>query len=94
MIPSRKHLGGAKPFAFTETGVAMLSSILKSKQAVEINIAIIRAFVMLRKMLFNYKELLKKQEEIERKVSEQGSQIIVIFEYLKQLEQVKHQELK
>jgi hypothetical protein len=94
VIPSRKHLGGATPFAFTETGVAMLSSVLKSKQAVEINIAIIRAFVMLRKMLSNYKELLKKQEEIERKLSEQGSQIIVIFEYLKQLEKIKHKELK
>ena len=65
VIPSRKHFGGAIPFAFTETGVAMLSSVLKSKQAVEINIAIIRAFVMLRKMLYNYKELLKKQEEID-----------------------------
>ena len=94
VIPSRKHLGGATPFAFTETGVAMLSSILKSKQAVEINIAIMRAFVMLRKMLINYKDLLKKQEEIESKVSEQGSLIMVIFEYLKQLEQVKHKEIK
>ena len=80
VIPSRKHVGGAAPFAFIETGVAMLSSVLKSKQAVEINIAIIRAFVMLRKMLFNYKELLKKQEEIERKLSEHSSQIMVIFE--------------
>ena len=60
VIPSRKHLGGAVPFAFTETGVAMLSSVLKSKQAVEINIAIIRAFVILRKMIFNYKELKRK----------------------------------
>jgi hypothetical protein len=93
VIPSRKQLGGAAPFAFTETGVAMLSSVLKSKQAVEINIAIIRAFVMLRKMLFNYKELLEKQEEIERQLSKQGSQIMVIFEYLKQLEKIKHKEL-
>jgi len=60
VIPPRKHLGGAAPFAFTETGVAMLSSVLKSKQAVEINIAIIRAFVILRKMIFNYKELKRK----------------------------------
>jgi hypothetical protein len=93
VIPSRKQLGGAAPFAFTETGVAMLSSVLKSKQAVEINIAIIRAFVMLRKMLFNYKEILKKQEEIERQLSKQGSQIMVIFEYLKQLGKIKHKEL-
>lgn len=94
VIPSKSYLGGAVPYAFTETGVAMLSSVLKSKQAIEINIAIMRAFVMLRKMLFNYKELLKKQEEIEKKVSEQGGQIMVIFEYLKQLEQAKHQEFE
>ena len=72
----------------------MLSSVLKSKQAIKINIAIIRAFVMLRKMLFNYKELLKKQGEIEKKVSEQGGRIMIIFEYLKQLEQAKHKELE
>jgi len=94
VIPSKKYFGGAAPFAFTEIGVAMLSSVLKSKQAVENNIAIMRAFVMLRKMVSNYKELLKKQEEIERKVSKQGNQILVIFEYLKQLEQAKHEELE
>jgi hypothetical protein len=94
VIPSKKYFGGAAPFAFTEIGIAMLSSVLKSKQAVENNIAIMRAFVMLRKMVSNYRELLKKQDEIERKVSEQGNQILVIFEYLKQLEQAKQKELE
>ena len=42
VIPRKKYLGGAKPFAFTETGVAMLSSVLKSQKAVEMNIAVIR----------------------------------------------------
>ena len=59
VIPHKKYLGGANPFAFTETGVAMLSSVLKSKTAIEMNIAIIRAFVALRKIASNYKEVLE-----------------------------------
>ncbi|MDO6432770.1 ORF6N domain-containing protein [Flavitalea sp. BT771] len=59
VIPHRKYLGGANPFAFTETGVAMLSSVLKSKAAVEMNIAIIRTFVALRKVASNYKEIME-----------------------------------
>jgi hypothetical protein len=59
VIPSKSYLGGAIPYAFTETGVAMLSTVLKSKQAVDINITIMRTFVMLRKMLYNYRELLQ-----------------------------------
>lgn len=51
VIPFRRHLGGAIPFAFTVYGVAMLSSILNSKRAIDVNIAIMRTFTMLRKML-------------------------------------------
>jgi hypothetical protein len=94
VIPSKSYLGGAVPYAFTETGVAMLSSVLKSKQAVDINIAIIRTFVMLRKMLFNYQELLHWQNEIEQKLGEHNNQILMIFEYLKQFEKAKQQELE
>lgn len=94
VIPSKSYLGGAFPYAFTENGVAMLSSVLKSKQAVEINIAIMRTFVMLRKMLYNYKELLHWQNEIEQKLGEHDNQILIIFEYLKQFEQAKQQELE
>lgn len=92
VIPAKSYLGGAVPYAFTETGVAMLSSVLKSKQAVDINIAIIRTFVMLRKMLFNYQELLHWQNEIEQKLGEHNNQILMIFEYLKQFEKAKQQE--
>jgi phage regulator Rha-like protein len=46
VIPSKSKLGGAKPFAFTEQGVAMLSSVLNSKKAIQVNIAVIRAFVL------------------------------------------------
>jgi hypothetical protein len=48
VIPTLNHFGGAKPFAFTEQGVAMLSSVLKSKKAIHMNISIMRAFVMMR----------------------------------------------
>lgn len=73
----------------TETGVAMLSSVLKSKQAVEINIAIMRTFVMLRRILHNYRELLQWQSEIEKKLGEHDNKILIVFEYLKQFEQTK-----
>jgi hypothetical protein len=94
VIPSKSYLGGAIPYAFTETGVAMLSSVLKSKQAVDINIAIMRTFVMLRKMVSNHQELLRWQNEIEQKVGEHNNQILMIFEYLKQFEKARQQELE
>jgi len=59
VIPHKKFLGGAAPFAFTETGVAMLSSVLKSESAIEMNIAIIRTFIALRKVAANYKEIMQ-----------------------------------
>lgn len=66
VIPSKSKLGGAKPFAFTEQGVAMLSSILNSEKAIAINIAIMRTFVSLRQFALNYKELNDKVTEIEK----------------------------
>jgi len=48
VIPTLNHFGGAKPFAFTEQGVAMLSSVLKSKKAIHMNISIMRDFVLMR----------------------------------------------
>ena len=94
VIPSKSYLGGAFPYAFTETGVAMLSSILKSKQAVDINIAIMRTFVKLRKMLYNYEELLRWQTEMEQKLGGHTNQILLIFEYLKQFEKSKQHKLE
>ena len=66
VIPSKSHFGGAIPFAFTETGVAMLSSILKSPKAIETNIAIMRTFVAIRKLALNYQGLVKRIEDIEK----------------------------
>ena len=59
VIPHKKYLGGARPFAFTETGVAMLSSVLKSTIALDMNIAIMRTFIALRKVAANYKEIMQ-----------------------------------
>ena len=65
VIPSKSYLGGAAPFAFTEQGVAMLSSVLNSEKAIEINVSIIRAFVALRQFTLEYKELRERIATIE-----------------------------
>lgn len=70
VIPSKSKLGGAKPFAFTEQGVAMLSSVLKSNKAIEINISIMRTFVTIRQFALNYSELQYKIMEIEGQLPE------------------------
>ncbi len=57
VIPSKSFLGGAQPFAFTEQGIAMLSSVLNSEKAIAINISIIRAFVTMRQFTLTYSEL-------------------------------------
>lgn len=94
VIPSKQVLGGAPPFAFTETGVAMLSSVLKSQRAKEMNITIMRTFVALRKMALNYREIVTALEEIRDMVQGHDQQINLIFEYLKQFESSKQQQLE
>src|SRR6195256_6115487 len=70
VIPAVRKLGGATPMAFTEQGVAMLSSFLKSDRAVRVNIAIMRAFVKLRETLETNRELARKFAELERRVGQ------------------------
>jgi hypothetical protein len=82
VIPSRKKFGGAVPYAFTEQGVAMLSSVLRSPRAVEVNIAIMRTFVQLRRLMDSNRELARKIEAMEKKYDEQFA---VIFEAIRQL---------
>ena len=80
--------GGArrsKPYAFTEQGVAMLSSVLRTKRAVQVNIAIMRAFVKLREILLTHKELAFKLSELERKIENHDAEIKNIFEAIRQL---------
>jgi hypothetical protein len=73
------------PYVFTEQGVAMLSSVLNSERAIQVNIAIMRAFVVLRKLLLTHKELAEKIEELERKYQLHETDIQVIFNAIKKL---------
>jgi hypothetical protein len=75
----------AYPYAFTEQGVAMLSSVLRSDRAVQVNIAIMRAFVKLRQIFSTHKELAHKLDELEHRVEMHDSKIKDIFEAIRQL---------
>lgn len=70
------------PYAFTEQGVAMLSSVLNSDRAIEVNILIMRAFVKLREMISTHKDLAKKLEDLEKKYD---SQFKMVFDAIRQL---------
>ena len=82
VIPTINHFGGALPFAFTEQGIAMLSSVLKSKTAIQINISIMRAFVMIRQFAFTYQELNEKLIELEKKYNQKFTDIDQVLNYL------------
>lgn len=73
------------PYVFTEQGVAMLSSVLTSERAMQVNVAIMRTFVRLRRMLSAHKELACKLAELEKKIEKQDQKIIAIFEVIRQL---------
>ncbi|HLB05683.1 MAG TPA: ORF6N domain-containing protein [Thermodesulfobacteriota bacterium] len=70
------------PYAFTEQGVAMLSSVLNSEKAIEVNILIMRAFMKLREMIASNKDLAKKFEELEKKYD---TQFKIVFDAIRQL---------
>ena len=76
-----------RPMAFTEQGVAMLSSVLNSDRAIEVNIAIMRAFVQLRKMIASNEELARKLDELEEKYDEQFR---IVFDAIRAL--IEHDE--
>ncbi len=79
--------GGTRklPYAFTEQGVAMLSSVLNSDTAIEVNIRIIRIFTRMRELLLTHKDILLKLEQIEKQVIQNSDDVAIIFETLKQL---------
>lgn len=79
-----KH-SSSLPYAFTEHGVAMLASVLKSDRAVKISINIIKAFVKLREILSTHKDLAHKLAELERKIERHDEEIKVIFDAIRQL---------
>jgi len=80
------------PHAFTEHGAVMLASVLNSERAISINIQIIRIFIRMRQMMATNLEILRKLEHIEKSDKEQDRHILLIFEYLRQLEQAKQQQ--
>jgi len=88
VIPSKKQLGGAKPFVFTEQGVATLSSVLSSDRAIEINIHIMRAFVQMRKFIANNAVIFQRLDHIEQK------QYITDTRLDKVLEAIEAKEIK
>jgi hypothetical protein len=91
-----KGKGGRRylPYVFSEQGVAMLSSVLKSKRAIEVNIAIMRAFVQLRKTLDSHAELARKLADLEKRFESHDEQIQAIFEVIRQLMAPPDKEVK
>jgi hypothetical protein len=84
---SKTGRGGARylPMAFTEQGVAMLSSVLNSETAIRVNIQIIRVFTKMRELLLTHKDILLQLEKMEKKLTGHDEDIALIFEYLKKL---------
>jgi hypothetical protein len=82
VIPSRRSLGGFLPYAFTQEGVAMLSSVLRSERAVLVNIDIMRAFVRLRELLASHVELARRLDELEKKYD---AQFRIVFDAIRDL---------
>lgn len=87
-VTSRSRGWGGRrylPFAFTEQGVAMLSSVLNSERAIQVNIAIMRTFVKLREIISTHKELAHKLELLERRIEKHDEEIHAIFEAIREL---------
>jgi hypothetical protein len=85
VIPSRQSLGGAKPLAFTEQGIAMLSSVLTSDRALEVNITIMRTFVKIRQLLATHEDLAHRLDELEWRESERDGKVQYVFETIQHL---------
>jgi ORF6N domain-containing protein len=84
---SNENRGGRRylPYAFTEQGIAMLSGVLTSTRAVEVNVAIMRTFVRLRQLLATHEELARRLDQLEWRQSEQDSQVQYVFETIQNL---------
>ena len=78
-IPSKQHLGGAKPYVFTEQGVSMLSAVLKTELAIEMSIKIVRAFVNMRKFLLSNASIFQRLDNIEHKLLKHDENFKKIF---------------
>ena len=92
VIPSKKQLGGALPYVFTEHGVLMLANVLKSKSAIEMSVKIIDVFVKLRELVNSQKDILLKLELLEKTTLNNSKEIQVLFDAVKQLIQEPKKE--
>lgn len=88
VTPSKKYFGGSRPFAFTEQGVANLSSVLTNDKAIEVNIQIMRAFVAMRKFISSNAQIFQRLDTVEKKQIEQDGKIDQIFDAI-QSKQIK-----
>ena len=95
-LPEGVKFSPATPFAFTEQGVAMLSSVLKSKKALQVNIAIMRTFVFIRQYALSHSDLTNKLKEIEAKYNKQFNDVYEAINYLlnKEKQEISQKERK
>jgi hypothetical protein len=82
-----------KPFAFTEQGIAMLSSVLKSKKAIQMNISIMRAFVLMRQFALTYHELSEQLQALEKEHNQKFEDIEQVLTYLMQKDKQQTQQI-
>ena len=82
------------PFAFTEHGVIMLANVLNSERAIQASVRIVEVFIKMREMLMAHKELFMELEQIRQQLTEHDNKLLLIFEYLKQFEEAKQQQLE
>jgi len=93
-LPPKIKFSPTPPFAFTEQGVAMLSSVLKSPKAVEVNIAIMRAFVLLRQHLTDYNDLKNQVQKLEKEMNAKFKDINQALNYLLQKDKAQTEQQK
>jgi hypothetical protein len=84
-IPSRQHLSGYLPYAFTEHGVVTLANVLRSVMAMQVSVRVIEIFAKMRELLSAHMEILLKLEQLEKKITGHDNDIQIIYKCLKQL---------
>jgi ORF6N domain len=90
VIPHKKYLGGSTPYAFTQEGIAMLSSVLRTPRAIEMNIHIMRAFVRLRQLLVTHKDLANRVKALEQTHEKTDAVIEILIEDIDKLSKDVH----
>lgn len=93
-LPEGIKFSPALPYAFTEHGITMLASVLKSKKAIQMNIAIVRAFIALKQFALNYKELADQVKELKETTGNHNQQLSQIYTALENLLNEKNEQTK